>query len=101
MADSNPEPTILEDILRYVFNHVFLPLKLPQKDDYDAEHEAALCRFVYDASLEFTTFLSRSQQGQWSIVIQMLKHLVESARVLEKDVLVTNIWHLEIGGQSC
>ena len=101
MANSNLEPASLEDVLRYVLNHVFLPPKLPQQDDYDAEHEAALCQFVYGASLEFATFLSPSQQLQWSIVIQMLKNLLESTRVLDKDVLITNVSHLEIGGQSC
>ena len=100
MANSSPDPAFLEDILRYVLNHVFLPPKLPQKDDYNADHDAALCRFAYDASLEFATFLSQSQQGQWSIVIQMIKNLLESTRSLDKDVVATNISHLEIGGQS-
>ncbi|KIM46712.1 hypothetical protein M413DRAFT_23079 [Hebeloma cylindrosporum] len=94
MANANPEQ---EDILRYVLNHVFLPPKLPQEDDYDAERDAALCRFAYDASLEFGAFLSQSQQAQWSTVSQMLKNMLESTRVLDKDVLVTNISHLEIG----
>jgi hypothetical protein len=98
MAKTKPEPSSKEDTLRYVLNHVFLPPKLPQQDDYDAENDAALCRFAYEASLEFATFLSQSQQRQWSIVIQMLKNMLESTRALEKDVLVTKISHLQIGG---
>ena len=102
MANSNSEPTLLDDtVLRYLLNHVFLPPKLPQKDDYDAEHDDALCRFIYDASFEFSAFLSPSQQMQWQIIVQMLTNLLKSTRVLDKDVLVTNISHLEIGGQFC
>ena len=91
----------MEDILRYVLNHVFLPPKLPQKDDYDAELDAALCRFVYDAALEFAAFLPQSQQGRWSTVSLLLKNLLESAGDLDKDMLEINILHLKIGGQSC
>ena len=101
MADANPAPSLMEDILRYTLNHVFLPPKLPQKDDYDADLDAALCRFAYDAALEFAAFLSESQQGRWSTVSRMLKNMRHAAGVLDNDVLVTNILDLEIEGQLC
>ena len=101
MANRKPERSSLEDTLRYVLNHVFLPPKLPQEDDYHADNDAVLCRFAYEASLEFAAFLSQSQQGRWSIVIQMLKNMLETTRTLEKDVLVTKISQLQIGGQFC
>jgi len=101
MANTNPDPSSKEDI-RYVLNHVFLPPKLPQEDDYDANHDVALCRLAYQASLEFDTFLSQPQQKKWSTVKQMLKNLLESTpRLFNNDVLVTNISHLKDGGQSC
>ena len=87
--------------MRYILNHVFLPPKLPQKDDYDADLDAALCRLVYDAALEFAAFLSESQQGRWSTVSRMLRNMRDSAGVLDNHMLVTNILVLEIGGQSC
>ena len=84
-----------------MLNHVFLPPKLPQEDDANASHRAALCRFVYKASCRFTTFLSQAQQQQWSIISQMLKTLLETTQVLDKDVLVKNILCLGNGGQFC
>ena len=99
MAHPNPGP-FSKDIL-YTLNHVFLPPKLPQEDDAKASRDVALCRFVYNASCKFTNFLSQLQQQQWSIVSQMLKTLLETTQVLDKDVLVKNILCLGDGGQFC
>jgi len=100
MASINPEPPSLEDIL-YVLNHVFLPPKLPQKNDDDTvtDRDQVLCRLAYNASRDFFTFLPQSQQAQWSTVSRMLKNFLKGARVLDKDVLVTDISHLRDGGQ--
>jgi hypothetical protein len=83
-----------------MLNHVFLPPKLPQEDDASAS-DAALCHFVYNAACKFTDFLSQPQQQQWSIVGQMLKTLLETTQVLDKDDLVKNILCLGNGGQFC
>ncbi|KIM42919.1 hypothetical protein M413DRAFT_409020 [Hebeloma cylindrosporum] len=98
MANSNSEPPSLEDTL-YILNHVFLPPKLPQADDHEANRDVVLCRLVYDSSKEFSTLLSQSQQAQWSSVIQMLKNLLESTQVLDQNLLIRKILRLEIGGQ--
>lgn len=98
MVNSSPEPPSLEDIL-YTLNHVFLPPKLPQEEDHRPDRDVVLCRFVYDACREFPTVLpSQDQQGKWSTVVHMLKNLLESTQVLAKDVLITDILHLENGG---
>lgn len=101
MANTNPEPLSEEDI-SYLLNHVFLPPKLPQRDDNDkdTDRNVALCRLVSDASREFSKFLPQSQQRQWSTVSRMVRNLLEATRVLDKDVLVTNISTLVYGGQS-
>jgi len=100
MAHPNPGLFVsLKDIL-YALNHVFLPPKLPQEDDANAS-DAALCRLVYTASCKFTTFLSQAQQQQWSIISQMLKTLLGTTQVFDKDVLVKNILCLGNGGQFC
>ena len=85
-----------------MLNHVFLPPKLPQEDDNDdsVDRDIMLCRFVYDASLQFANFLSEDQQLQWSIVSEMLKKL-KTTRLLEKDILIDNILCLVDGGQFC
>ena len=77
----------------------FYPPKLPQEDDTDADRDVALCRFIHQASREFTDFLSQPQQQQWSIVRKMLKTLLKTTQVLDKDVLVKNILCLGDGGQ--
>jgi len=100
MVKPNPGPFSLKDILS-TLNHVFLPPKLPQEDDTNADRDVALCRLVYHASREFTGFLSQPQQQQWSIVRQMLKTLLETTQVLDKYVLVKNILCLRDGGQFC
>ena len=100
MVNPNPRPLALNDIL-YILNHVFLPPKLPQEDDTKTDCDIALCRLVYDASVDFADFLSKPQQQQWSTVIQMLATLLKTTQVFDADVLAKNILRLEDGGQSC
>jgi len=91
----NPNPTDL-----YILNHVFLPPELPQEDDTKTDRDIALCRSVYHASIDFTDFLSESQQQKWCIVKEMLKTLLETTQALDKGKLAKNIMRLEEGGQS-
>jgi hypothetical protein len=99
MANPPTGPFSLKELL-YMLNHVFLPPKLPQEDDTETDCDIALCCLVYQASREFTSFLSQPQQRQWSIVIEMLKTLLKTTQALDKDALAENILCLEDGGQS-
>ncbi|KIM42884.1 hypothetical protein M413DRAFT_10304 [Hebeloma cylindrosporum] len=90
MTNANAEPVSIEDLL-YVLTHVFLPPKLPQEDDYDAGHEFALCRFAYNASLDFAPLLPAVQERNWSSVSRMIKMLLKATSVLDKDELVNKI----------
>ena len=99
MVNSSPKAPSLKDIL-YALHHVFLPPKLPQKDDHAPYRDIALCRLVYDACREFPRVLpSQDQQGRWSTMVQMLKNLLQSTQVLDRDVIIADILHLENGGQ--
>jgi len=98
MANANSEPVSKQDLL-YVLNHVFLPPKLPQEDDYDPGHDFALCRFAYDASREFSPLLSPVQQRQWSFVSRMIKRLLKATSALDRNEFVREILSLERGGQ--
>jgi hypothetical protein len=100
MADTDPMPLSLKDIL-YILNHVFLPPKLPQEDDTETDSDIALCHLVYQASREFVGFLSPPQQQQWSVVKTMLKALLKTTQVLDKDELAESISRLKEGGESC
>jgi len=98
MVNSSPGPPSSEDVL-YALNHVFLPPKLPQEEDHGPDRDVALCRFIYEACQEFLEVLpSQDQQRKWSTVVQMLKNLLESTQVLNRDVLIADILRLENGG---
>ena len=94
-------PDLSSEHFSYILNHVFLPPKLPQEDDANGHHDIALCDLVYRASVEFTGFLSRPETQQWSVINQMLKTLLMTTRVFDKDVLAKNILSLRDGGQFC
>ena len=101
MANVNSEPVFMEDLL-YIFNHVFLPPKLPQEDDYDPGHDFALCEFAYHASHDFAHSLSdKFQQRKWESVSRMVKGLLKAISILDKHEIVRTILRLERGGQLC
>jgi hypothetical protein len=62
---------------QYLFHHVFLPPKLPQEDDYHAEHECTLLDTVICALQGFKAYLPGQQDQIITSVITMLSHLRE------------------------
>jgi hypothetical protein len=58
-----------------LFHHVFLPPKLPQKDDYDAKHELALLKSVIHALREFRAYAAEQQDGILASAITTISHL--------------------------
>jgi len=87
---ANPSIGLLT--LKKILNHVFLPPKLPQEEETDTDCcDIALCHLVYQASLGFRDFLPQPQQKKWSIVCQMLKTLLKTTQVLDKDVLANTV----------
>lgn len=98
MADPAPKKWSIGD-LEYLLNHVFLPPKLPQEDDADAERDAVLCRLVYNCSSNFCTYLSQHQQENWSTVINMLEALDKITGAFDKGVVAKEISNLNDGGK--
>ncbi|KAF8154797.1 hypothetical protein B0H34DRAFT_799544 [Crassisporium funariophilum] len=96
MSKPDSQPLSAKDLL-YILNHVFLPPKLPQEDDNDADHDIILCQAVCDASANFVPYLPECQQGQWSAVTRMVNNLLKITQVREKKILVANILELKVG----
>lgn len=87
---------------QYIFNHVFMPPKLPQSGDDDArpnEGDIALCELAYDAALKFSPYLSTQQQKSWAPVIKMLHSLIITTQIFSKEYLVGRILELKDNGQ--
>lgn len=70
------------DNIDYQIRHVFLPPKLPQKDDEDVEKETCLIEAVLAALILFQEHISGEQQQEeerleWSACIKMVENMLE------------------------
>ncbi|KAL4994276.1 hypothetical protein BDV10DRAFT_189152 [Aspergillus recurvatus] len=61
----------------YLFHHVFLPPKLPQKDDYNARYELILLDTVIDTLKKFRTLVPNQHRQVLGPVITMIARLRE------------------------
>ncbi|KAK7434626.1 hypothetical protein VKT23_020092 [Stygiomarasmius scandens] len=66
--------------LDYTIHHVFMPPKLPQKDDYTAENEEALCQTVHWSAVRYALsgLLEPEHEQIWSFVVKMLSAITQS-----------------------
>ena len=62
----------MDSNLPYIINHVFLPPKLPQKDDSSPSRDAALAETLLEGLKAFHDLLPTQQQPQWSPLIRMI-----------------------------
>ncbi|KJA23164.1 hypothetical protein HYPSUDRAFT_54564 [Hypholoma sublateritium FD-334 SS-4] len=88
------------DELQYAMNHVFLPPKLPQEHDPGPQAslgDIALCRFAYEAALQFPQYLAPCHQTQWNVVTKMLKNLLDTTKFSTRDDRVSRIVKLRVG----
>lgn len=71
--------------LDYIITHVFLPVKLPDANDYSPENELSLARAVCAAAHAYTTpVINRTAEPQWNRITKMLDDLRAS---IESDHL--------------
>ncbi|KAI2469049.1 hypothetical protein F4781DRAFT_395603 [Annulohypoxylon bovei var. microspora] len=59
----------------YIVNHVFLPSKVPQEDDYEVEHEEALLEAVLETLFTFKDYVQDSDTSVVDSIINSLKTL--------------------------
>jgi len=89
--------------LPYIINHVFCPLKLPQKDDLDIIMEQALCETVHQCAEEYQTFLPVNQKWRWERIKRMLVNLCDTQESYElsKEQIKRSMAAMHPGGRIC
>lgn len=65
------------DNLSYLSNHIFLPPKLPQKDDIKQLHVVALSRLASDIAKEYRDRLDATQRRCWDPIVRMLERMYQ------------------------
>ena len=66
----------MDSNLPYIINHVFLPPKLPQKDDSSPSRDAALAEALLEGLEAFHDLLPGPEQPQWSPLIRMIRQVL-------------------------
>lgn len=63
--------------LNYIINHVFLPPKLPQKNDSDDAKSASLIEELLAALRSFQTHIPEQERLEWIPCIKMVNNMLE------------------------
>ena len=63
--------------LQYTINHIFLPPRLPQKDDDNVKNNVALSKRVLAALQALQAYVPEQQNLEWAPYIQMVKNIIE------------------------
>ena len=86
--------------LDYIINHVFLPLKLPQKSDESADNYAALCRVIAQCSEQYRERVPDHEKPIWDPIVKMLNTLcaLEADDGLTKGKVWNHILQMNVGG---
>ena len=61
--------------IMYLIHHIFLPPKLPHKDDFDFEYETILLDTTIDILLKFKGYVTYDQSAIIDSVIAMVSNL--------------------------
>ena len=70
------------DTLKYLINHIFLPLRLPQSEDHDIAKDLAICDRIMACGRNFQQLLPACRASTWDQILTMMERL--------RDVLGTN-----------
>lgn len=87
----------------YMYNHVVLPPKLPQEDDFDADHEKELLRCVLDSLARFHAVVG---DGDTLQVLFSVSHMLKSTMAvldslgeINSEALVAVLQKISSAGQ--
>ena len=85
----------------YVATHVFLPVHLPEWNDYDAGKDHSLARAVCAASHAYSAHMDgTSEQTRWHRITKMLDNLQASvkSKYLDKGHVISQLREMRTGG---
>lgn len=103
MSESTVLPNLLPEARSYLFHHVFLPPKLPQKDDYEAEYDLTLVDSVISALNGFKVQAPASYDSAIDPIIEMmirLRDVQESHGNVSEKILEQELGKLDVYGKS-
>ena len=88
------------DTLKYLINHIFLPLRLPQSEDQDIDNDLAICDRVMACGRNFQQLLPARRTSAWDLILMMIKRLRDllSTGALNENKLVDRMKDLKPGG---
>jgi hypothetical protein len=87
--------------LKYIINHVFLPPKLPQKDDGDNAKSASLIEEVSTALRSFEAHVPEQVRPEWIACTKMVGNMLELRDLyggLVAEKVQTNLRNMIDGG---
>ncbi|RDB23567.1 hypothetical protein Hypma_009273 [Hypsizygus marmoreus] len=88
-----------DETLRYIINHLFLPVRLPDKDDHTIEKDLAICDVVIDKAEEFAKLFGTDFSDRWRPITKMLKDLrsLQSSSAWEEKAVLHAVTGLKPG----
>lgn len=62
--------------LKYIINHIFLPPKLPQKDDSSATNDASLAEAMLEALNLLQSHIPKQERSGWIPCTEMVANML-------------------------
>lgn len=88
--------------LFYIIQHIFLPPRLPQKDDYSFENDIALLECLLDSLDDFKKSIPQDSQGRWkacTTLVQSLLDAREASGALDAAKIQDSLLNMTTGGR--
>ncbi|KAI3322851.1 hypothetical protein HD806DRAFT_544884 [Xylariaceae sp. AK1471] len=82
------------DTLLYIFNHLFLPSKLPQQDDYNAQCEKSLLSITIDGLIAWRSCSEPARRGQADAAISTIRNMQRAYSAVDGSLSETEVLSL-------
>lgn len=88
--------------LLYIIRHIFLPPRLPQKDDHNFENDIALLKCLLDCIKDFEKSAPQECRGRWKACTTLVQSLLparETSGALDAAKLQDSLVDMTSGGR--
>lgn len=82
------------DTLLYIFDHLFLPSKLPQQGDYNARYEKSLLSTTIDGLIAWRNCTEHARHGQADLAISTIRNLQRAYSAVDGSLNETEVLSL-------